>query len=69
MKLISYVLWRYQDEILEYQNENNETKLIPLDGYKSVTFPLCGDLKQEATLYTHDNMVATITGTDFKIIE
>lgn len=56
-------------KFLEYQNENNETKLMSLEGYKSVTFPLCGDIKQEATLYTHDNMVATIKGTDFKIIE
>ena len=54
-------------KFLEYINENNETKLMPLDGYKSVTFPLSSDMKQEATLYTHDNMFATITGTDFKL--
>ncbi|MGF2143443.1 hypothetical protein ACQUD9_12400 [Vagococcus fluvialis] len=54
---------------LEYQNENNETKLMPLEGYKSVTFPLCSDLKQEAILYTHDNQVAIIPGTDFKIVD
>ncbi|NKC58970.1 hypothetical protein HED34_03215 [Vagococcus fluvialis] len=56
-------------KFLEFKDENNETKLMSLEGYKSVTFPLCGDIKQEATLYTHDNMVATIKGTDFKIIE
>lgn len=56
-------------KILEYLNENNETKLISLKGYKSVAFPLSSDMKQEATLYTHDNQVAIIPGTDFKIIE
>lgn len=54
---------------LEYLNENNETKLMPLEGYKSVTFPLSNDLKQEAVLYAHDYQITRIPGTDFKIIE
>lgn len=54
---------------LEYQNENNETKLMSLEGYKSVTFPLSNDLKQEAILYTYDYQITRIPGTDFKIIE
>lgn len=56
-------------KFLEYINENNEIKLMSLEGYKSASFPLSSDMKQEATLYTHDNYVAIIPGTDFKIIE
>ena len=56
-------------KLLEYKDENNEIKLMSLEGYKSASFPLSSDMKQEATLYTHDNQVAIIPGTDFKIIE
>lgn len=56
-------------KFLEYKDENNEIKLMSLEGYKNIGYPISSDMKQEAILYTHDNQVAIIPGTDFKIVE
>ncbi|MFW7361759.1 hypothetical protein ACODHD_11485 [Vagococcus fluvialis] len=56
-------------KLLEFRDENNEIKLMSLEGYKKIDYPISSDLKQEAILYTHDNQVAIIPGTDFKIVD
>ncbi|MDT2839311.1 hypothetical protein ACODGR_03170 [Vagococcus fluvialis] len=56
-------------KFLEYKDENNEIKLMSLEGYKNIGYPISSDMKQEAILYTHDNQVAIIPGTDFKIVD
>ena len=58
-------------KILEFKDTSNIKQAIPLfkSFFNSVSYPLCKDGEySNASLYTNDNRILSILGTDFKLV-